>query len=585
MSATIEVKYFNTFWLKKTVGTELLSNGGIYEYLPNFPGLPFEKYDTANNKTRYQNYWSITSGDHVIGDVTTNTSYNWFIEESRIKGGYNNTSTDYGVKAYLVNKDFVSTIRENKVIYSGLFNSATNVNETNVFSEATNITFTAPPEYGSIQRLYASDTKLHIFQQNKISRALLDKDAIYAADGQGTEVSTTRLVIGEINPYVGEYGISDNPESFDHFGNRMYFSDKNRNTVLRLAENGLTEIAKYGMSDFFRDSLAEVDSGLKAVDIIDTVDRIAPTWPYDFTFANVPPEPYLYKIDKGDGYAGVPIGSAILINGLETGCFVKALNEDVLAPNVVVEISDVIPFEFSEGSSITFRVFKEDKVLGRYDVYNDQYLISIQKTDNTYDTLVFDESSSGWVSFYDYEPKFADSLFNNFYSTSGVNLWKHNSEIVPRNTFYYNNPVKSSIEFVFNERPSVVKTFKTVNYEGSSGWEVTKMSSDETGFSLNGSGAWENQQDTINTVKSYYEGQYVEDGITKRAGFCRKENRYVANIVNNSAAQIGEVVFGSSTSGVKGYYTTVKLETDETTAPGEMKELFMVGTEYVLSSY
>ena len=52
--------------------------------------------------------------------------------------------------------------------------------------------------------MYASDTKLHIFQENKISRAPVDKDMIYAADGQGTPVSTNTLVIGEINPYVGE---------------------------------------------------------------------------------------------------------------------------------------------------------------------------------------------------------------------------------------------------------------------------------------------------------------------------------------------------------------------------------------------
>ena len=75
---------------------------------------------------------------------------------------------------------------------------------------------------------------------------------IYAADGQGTPVSTNTLVIGEINPYVGEYGISTNPESFDYFGNRMYFSDKNRNVVLRLSNDGLTEISQYGMADFFQ---------------------------------------------------------------------------------------------------------------------------------------------------------------------------------------------------------------------------------------------------------------------------------------------------------------------------------------------
>ena len=40
------------------------------------------------------------------------------------------------------------------------------------------------------------------------------------------------------------------------------------------------------------------------------------------------------------------------------------------------------------------------------------------------------------------------------------------------------------------------------------------------------------------------------------AGFNRKENRYVANLVNNSNASTGEILFGSEISGVKGFYVT-----------------------------
>jgi hypothetical protein len=177
------------------------------------------------------------------------------------------------------------------------------------------------------------------------------------------------------------------------------------------------------------------------------------------------------------------------------------------------------------------------------------------------------------------------SLFNRFYTTSNGNLWIHNSENVSRNTFYANDPVTSSIEFIFNQQPSLVKTFKTIEYEGSSGWEVEKVESDQTGLVLSNLGSWQNETDNIALIKSYYEGEYIENGITKRAGFCRKENRYVANVVNNSPAKIGEVILGNQTSGVKGYYTTVKLRLDTTTAPGEMKELFSVGTEFVPSSY
>lgn len=594
MGAVIEVKYFNTFWAKKTVCPDY-NQGAIpsgIENTGNWTGLPFYSFDSTSESTRYMNFWTApTAPKPEISNLSGDND--WFIEESRIKGGYNNTSTDYGVKAYLENKNFVARINDNKVIYSGLFNSDVNVNETNVFSEATNITFTSPPEFGSIQRLYASDTKLHIFQQNKVSRTLINKDAIYAANGQGTPVSTTTLVIGEINPYVGEYGISNNPESWAQFGNRQYFSDKNRNTILRLSNDGLTEISNYGMRDFFRDELAKVTNDIQVKDLTDTIDGIQPPWPYPTNGAVSPGEPYVFKNPPGGGttpFVDAPVGSAILINGVETGCFVEEITD--VSGEIRVEISDFIPFQFSAASTITFREYIKDNVIGAYDVYNDNYTISMQTIDGNYNTLVYDEQSKGWVTFYDYKPDHMASLFNNFFSVKGSGVWLHNvpSDVnlpfnVSRNSFYGADPVPSSIEFIFNKDPSLVKNFKTINYEGSNGWEVVKMESDQTGSLFSSAGGWSTYTDDINTVKSYSEGEYVENGVIYRAGFYIKENKYVANIVNNSAGRIGEVLTGGQTSGIKGYYTTVKIQTDATTDPGQMKELFMVGSEFVPSSY
>ena len=45
---------------------------------------------------------NINSLPWVAADADADTDQDWYIEESRIRGGYNNTSTDYGVKAYLV---------------------------------------------------------------------------------------------------------------------------------------------------------------------------------------------------------------------------------------------------------------------------------------------------------------------------------------------------------------------------------------------------------------------------------------------------------------------------------------------------
>ena len=107
-------------------------------------------------------------------------------------------------------------------------------------------------------------------------------------------------------------------------------------------------------------------------------------------------------------------------------------------------------------------------------------------------------------------------------------------------------------------------------------------------------------------ISSYLEGEYVFNpvggapvtranynatlGTTEpalpryHAGFDRKENSYVANLVNNSSAMQAEVIFGSNISGLKGFYLTVKLSTDLTTNLGGEKQLFSVGTNYEMNS-
>ena len=193
---------------------------------------------------------------NVPYDYTDTVADDWYIEESRIRGGYNNTTVDFGVKAYLDEDDPIQQNRFNTLIYSGIYNSRTGVNQTNQFSVAKDITRSLDPANGGIQKLYAEDTNLIIFQEDKVSRALIDKDAIYSAEGN-TAITSTKLVIGQIVPYKGEYGISQDPFSFAVYGYRKYFTDRKRGCVLRLSTAGeIVEISSYGMHDFFRDQLS-----------------------------------------------------------------------------------------------------------------------------------------------------------------------------------------------------------------------------------------------------------------------------------------------------------------------------------------
>jgi len=239
MAYAVEVKFFNSFVLKKVVDNDKDNT---------WPSLITA---TLNNNT----IWPVFPlSAYVDADQDT---FNWAIEESRQRGGYNNTDVGYGVKAYAVEPETNASLRVNSLIYSGIFNSRTGVNNTNVFSVAEEITKSADPANGGIQKLYAEDTNLIIFQENKVSRALIDKDAIYTAEGGGavTNVNTT---IGTIQPYAGEYGISRNPESFAVYGFRKYFTDSARNAVMRLSMDGLEEISKFGMVDYFRDNLGTI---------------------------------------------------------------------------------------------------------------------------------------------------------------------------------------------------------------------------------------------------------------------------------------------------------------------------------------
>ena len=272
------------------------------------------------------------------------------------------------------------------------------------------------------------------------------------------------------------------------YGYRKYFTDKNRNAVMRLSQDGLTEISNYGMIDYFRDEFKNLDT--------------------------------------------------IGVNG---------------------------------------------KAIGAWDIYTKQYVLSLQGSNitNTFQTLSFDESVRGWTSFYTYKPEQTFSVQSNYFSVKQGQLYQHNKNTGQNNdrSIFYGTYSASSISFIFNPQVSLSKVFKTVNYEGSTGWEVSSFSAARS-FELN---------DTSNLVYSYDEGAYTNNGIQYYAGFYNKEGKYFANLVNSSQPTTGEVVFGDDMTGVKGYYATVTIRTDSSTqvagAGGKTRELFAVSSQYVESSY
>ena len=292
------------------------------------------------------------------------------VESDRIRDDFNAPTMGKGVRVSTVlEEQYKEVNKKSDIIYSGIYNSTSGINNLNQFVQAEQITKAINPSYGSIQLMQFRLGDLDVYLEDNIVKILADRDALFNADGSKNVVSSTN-VLGAIQPYAGDYGISKNPESYSRYGNRAYFSDKNRGVILRLSGNGLTPISKYGMEDYFRDKLA----------------------------------------------------------------FAK-------------------------------------NVIGSYDENKDEYNItltidanhpSISAKDYN-DTATFKEDINGWASRKSFIQENGLSLNNIYYTFKNGEIWSHNNET--RNNFY-GTQHDSSVKFIFNDAPGSVKSFKTLNYEG-----------------------------------------------------------------------------------------------------------------------
>mgnify|MGYP003115094713 CR=1 FL=1 len=310
-------------------------------------------------------------------------SFNNGVESNRIRDDFNQPIIDKGAKVSTVlEENYEEERRSSGLIYSGIYNTNSGVNNLNQFIAAEKITKDLNPTYGSIQKLFSRNTDLISFCEDRVIRISANKDAIFNADGN-PQLVTSNNVLGQTLPFSGDYGISKNPESFAAESYRVYFTDKQRGTVLRLSKDGLTPISEYGMSDYFKDTLK---------------------------FAN--------------------------------------------------------------------------KIIGSYDNRKNEYNVTIPFTETT---VSFKENIRGWSSFKSFVPEQALSMANDYYTIKNSLPYKHHVEEdvnrfpVDRNTFY-GIYTPSHVDVLLNDEPSVIKSYKTLNYEGSQSNVNVDVSGAETGY-------------------------------------------------------------------------------------------------------
>ena len=252
----------------KQIGQSPLVGGQFINIGSN---LDITKPDGSIIRVKVNGYWgetdNRTTNIYISKDLYgPDTSYvlNWHncfsfgngVESNRIRDNFNLPFIANGVKASTTVEfsNYREEHRKYGLIYSGLYNSNSGVNNLNQFIAAEKITKDINPIYGSVQKLYSRDSDLVALCEDRILQILANKDAIFNADNNPQLVATDR-VLGIARPFVGDYGISKNPESFASESYRVYFTDKARGAVMRLSRDGLTAISEAGMSDWFKDNL------------------------------------------------------------------------------------------------------------------------------------------------------------------------------------------------------------------------------------------------------------------------------------------------------------------------------------------
>ena len=230
------------------------------------------------------------------------------------------------------------------------------------------------------------------------------------------------------------------------------------------------------------------------------------------------------------------------------------------------------------GTEPVTNISLSNEIIGGYDIYQKNYVVTL----GSLRTLHYDTDINGWVSFQSYVPQLSTSSQGQYYTFQNNGIWKHYSNNLQYNNFY-GISYHSSVDFVFNPLPTITKTFKTISYTGSNGWQALNITTDKTGIDSNP------QQPALGnteadypglSIPSYDRGYYIDanTNIAYRAGFDRKQNVYYAPLKGTDTNIPQQVLNNNLTTGIKGMFLNVTLK--ESGNVGEAKQLFSVGAVY-----
>ena len=346
--------------------------------------------------------------------------------------------------------------RDSTIRFSNTLVPETNING---LSEFDDFNFEAYDEqYGTIQRMYASDKDLIVFQNLKVGKVRIGQTTLYG--NEGTSISTLKSqdkVLSDMVYYSGEYGIGINPESFSVYGNRIYFTDAARGVVLRLGGDGLTPISEYSMHNYFTDMFTDIINAGGDYKIFGEFDvrfgEYVLSIQGDIRLLNVP-EQVDTDVDGGatgggvftDDDEGDTRGGGTTGGGLDDGGDTRGVD--------------------------TGGVGEDDDIRDNGDLPGDDVILEIipANPDAVKNTLAFSENKKRWCTFYSYVPDYMVANNARLLTFNAGRLYKHNDNSIYNN--FYGDQFTSKVRLISNISPSDIKVYNSFFTESNKPWSV-----------------------------------------------------------------------------------------------------------------
>jgi hypothetical protein len=240
--------------LSRAATTTLLNSGAIIEIFR--PSKELEASQTIYTEANLLP----GSSDIITGDAylksrndfpygTGSSTANIAFESYDISDFSDSEYYDQGRATAVINQE--ESQRFATLMYSEVIIPNTEINQLNRFYPDVNFE-EYNKSFGTIIHLHNEGDHLLMLQEDKVSKVFVDRSLTYDGSGNVTVLNTQDRVLSEAVPYAGLYGIQDH-RSFQAIGNRRYWLDMARGVVIRLSNNGIEEISRYGMRGWFSD--------------------------------------------------------------------------------------------------------------------------------------------------------------------------------------------------------------------------------------------------------------------------------------------------------------------------------------------